>query len=384
MTHAQFIHLDTFGRTPRSKSNRHATAIGILNEAARVDNSSQHIEVPQPPRALYGPEPTGLITEVRHLFAEAKDSLGRQLRSDAGVLVGMVISYPIARSEVVTTETNATYRAWETTTLAWLKSRFPTTLRSVVQHQDETHLHLHAFLLPRLMPDGQLNWAGCHPGISARQSSARRGETKTTQNFRYIESMRGMQDDFFETVSIRFSHYRTGPLRERRSRAEHMKLRSLEKELAEVHALTQRLQSDLAAHTRAANEDAGPPSIISQELPIPLASTGIPAASGKDRIPSHNVQALPSVGASDAEVPPLVKPAILEAAQVQTVSQHETDWQEEQWAGNDDTEYVDDCVTYDVDSPEGLDEGFDDEDHEDYCDEAGWFEDSDDELIEAT
>ena len=251
MTSFQFLHIDTFGRFPKRGAARHATAVGVLNEGGRLATASGHLQAPRPPNILYGLAPADLVSPVQHLIQQAKDSRGRSLRSDAGVLAATVISYPIPRLAVKTEAGLMQYQQWRTATLHWLMQQFPTTLMSVVEHIDESQLHLHAFLVPPLKPDGQLCWAECHPGRAARQVAADRGLNKTAQNFAYQAAMKSWQDDFHSSVSARFGHDRTGPLRERRRREEHLKLAKLERQLAEAQATIASLEASMRAQAAA-------------------------------------------------------------------------------------------------------------------------------------
>lgn len=248
MTHAQFLHINTFGNTPRTGASRHATAVGILNEAARLDGATGHLGAPQPPRLLFGAPPNHLIAAAKTLGERARDSRGRKLRSDGGLLAALVISYPTPRTQIDDHSAATVYQNWRAATLTWLATRFPTALESVVEHVDEEQLHLHAFLLPTLLADGQLCWSSCHPGLAARQAAAREGKNKTAQNFCYVQAMRQLQDDFYQTVSAAFDHARTGPLRERRRREEHLKLTAVEKKLAQTQAIVAKLRAALADH----------------------------------------------------------------------------------------------------------------------------------------
>jgi hypothetical protein len=228
---AQFIHLSAYGRSPRRGAKRHETCAGILGEASRMASSSAHIADPRKPRLLFGCDPISLKPETERLGRAARDGRGRRLRSDAGLMVAAVISYPLPRDAFVDENDWLTYVEWRTAAIDWLTRQFGECLKSIVEHQDEAYRHLHAFVLPEQAPDGQLDWSIAHPGRHARVSAARKGGNKTRQNAAYVAAMKALADDFHENVSARFGHARVTVRRDRRSREHHLEIQSYRQRL---------------------------------------------------------------------------------------------------------------------------------------------------------
>lgn len=223
---AQFFHLSAYGRSPRRGAKRHESCAGILGEASRLAPSSAHIEEPRQPRRLLGFDPVDLRPEIDRLAYMARDSRGRRLRTDAGLMIAGVISYPVLRSEIASPDDWLTYLEWRKASVEWLTRQFGQSLKSIVEHEDEAYRHIHAFMLPDLAPDGQMDWTIAHPARHARVAAAQKGRNKTEQNAAYIAAVRALADDFHDTVSRHFGHDRVTVRRDRRSRTHHLEIQT--------------------------------------------------------------------------------------------------------------------------------------------------------------
>jgi len=104
------------------------------------------------------------------------------------------------------------YRYWKHSTLEWLQTEFGDRLRSVVEHTDEAHPHLHFFVVN---PDGG-NVKHLHPGFRA----AKGAQTPKEQRLAYNDAMRAFQDRFWEHAAGPSGLARLGPGRQRMSRAQ--------------------------------------------------------------------------------------------------------------------------------------------------------------------
>jgi hypothetical protein len=71
---------------------------------------------------------------------------------------------------------------WRTTTTDWLRQRFGEYLISVVEHSDEEYPHLHFYLVPKLLPDLQLDLLRFHPGRGMKAAAAEAGASKKDQD----------------------------------------------------------------------------------------------------------------------------------------------------------------------------------------------------------
>lgn len=205
----QFIHVDSYARQgSNQKGVTKRSAAEIADEAERHPDACRHVTNPQPPRLLYGVRPHEAV-ELANKWAETvRDAKGRKLRSDAHALLAGVVSLPAERS--------GDWEAFKFDTLDWLKQRYGSRLRSVVEHTDEEHPHLHFYVVAL---DGE-PFAAIHDGErSARQAKAN-GAKKGSQNAAYIGAMRQYQDDFASEVARHYALTRLGPGRRRLTRAQ--------------------------------------------------------------------------------------------------------------------------------------------------------------------
>lgn len=251
---SQFLHISLYGRKRRPGAARHETAIGMLNEAARVISATGHLSAPMPPRHLFGEPPLAIARDVRQLVKIAKDRGGRRLRSDAHLLMCAVASFPVPRHEVM--RAGQEYALWLELVMAWLKTQFGSHLAGVVEHEDEAHLHIHAFILPPVASDGQIQWNSVHPGRQSKKIAAEAGASARGQDEAYIAAMEVFQDGFHQAVSSRFDHARFATRRERRPRAQHLRIRDLEAE----NALLKARVVDVERHMASRFDPAGGPS----------------------------------------------------------------------------------------------------------------------------
>lgn len=210
---SQFIHIDGIGLSASSRHPNWHTVEGVLAEAARAPGAKGHIVKPRPPHLLHGVAPLLVEPKVRTVAAEAVDAKGRRIRRDAVVMYALVASYPVPTKSVAGEAWND-YEAWRTATLDWLKAMFGNHLASVVEHLDETHPHLHAFVVPGLDDDRRIDHR-LHPGYAAREAARRIGSDHKQAERAFRAGLRGFQDSYATAVSVRFGHERVGPRRRR-------------------------------------------------------------------------------------------------------------------------------------------------------------------------
>ena len=181
----------------------------IIAEAKREESNCPHIEAPQPPIVLLG-NLDQVEQEATAWAEESTDAKGRKLRKDAHCLLAGVISLP--RSE------EAQWEQFKAKSVDWLKEKYGDNLRCVVEHQDETHPHLHFYCVAKI---GQ-SFDDLHEGKRAQKELKKQNPqaTKKDQNLAFSEAMRATQDDFSNRVGQRFGLARIGPGRRRLTRAQ--------------------------------------------------------------------------------------------------------------------------------------------------------------------
>lgn len=223
----QFVHLEAFSRKGDSKGRSTAFVFG---EARRDPAASIHVPNPSPPVVVYG---IG-VDEVERLHDAAADAAmttpkggkPRKIQKTQHTLMTVVASHPATMEEVRTDpEKRREAEIWEKRTIGWLRSQYGDKLVSVVRHEDESHYHLHAYVLP---DDPAMRAAALHPGQCAKAAVMAAGpqgdEDTKALNKRgdqaYRAAMRTWQDSYHEAVAIPCGLTRLGPARRRLTRAE--------------------------------------------------------------------------------------------------------------------------------------------------------------------
>jgi hypothetical protein len=224
------MHIQSFSRkaNPRGQSVEQ-----VLAEAARAPVYSKHVVEPHPPSVVYGVA----ANEVRKLHDEMVSAGGidvtlkdgrkarRGIRKDRHTLMTAVASHPMPTALVNTRpDAHADYKQWREHNLAWLKNRFGDKLVSVIEHWDEEHPHLHAFILP--LGDATCSARQLNPAWQAKEEAmevarAAGHDDKAALklgNAAYRAKARVLQDHYYEQVSLPCGLTRTGPKRERLSR----------------------------------------------------------------------------------------------------------------------------------------------------------------------
>lgn len=214
----QFIHLDAYGRdgakqrrkdpkTGRVTETRKWSARDIAAEAEREPDACSHVADPQPPRLLYGVMPSAAVKQAEDWASTARDAQGRALRRDGLCLAAGVITLPNEMADE--------WPAFRDASVEWLRRQYGPRLRSVVEHTDEEHPHLHFYAVPL---EGE-RFEVLHPGRLAAAAKALQGAKKGAQNAAYRSAMVGWQDSFGSVVAADFGLTRLGPARRRLTRA---------------------------------------------------------------------------------------------------------------------------------------------------------------------
>ena len=228
----QFLHLEAYARTGSKQHGqpRKWSAREIAAEAMREPDACPHVEQPKPPKLLHGCTPAQ-AAKLAHDWADSsQDAKGRKLRADGLALAAGVVSLPA--------EQRQDWPRFREATVAWLRQQYGERLRSVVEHTDEKHPHLHFYAVP--LPGERFEVL--HPGRQAAAKKAQEGAKKGAQNAAYKQAMVGWQDDFQRAVAAHFALTRRGPGKRRLTRgawkAEQEQARSLAYPVPQELAIT--------------------------------------------------------------------------------------------------------------------------------------------------
>jgi hypothetical protein len=167
----QFFHVEAYGREESTKQKtqtkknadgtftskevekkKGGSVSSIISEAKRDLESCHHIDSPQPPIVLMG-DLDQVEAEALAWSAQATDAQGRKLRKDAHCLLAGVISLPRSNEE--------DWPKFKAEALEWLKKKYGENLRCVIEHQDESHPHIHFYAVAK---NGQ-SFDDLHEGV---------------------------------------------------------------------------------------------------------------------------------------------------------------------------------------------------------------------------
>jgi hypothetical protein len=197
-----------------SEKSRGWSIADILAEAARKKGNCPHVMSPQPPGLIYG-VPLDQVEALADAWAstqaiEVKLKNGtvarRRMRFDAPSIAAGVISLPAARA--------AEWPAFRDHAIEQLQKRHGDRLVSAVEHLDESHPHMHYYLIP--LP-GE-SFGTVHDGYAASRMA--RSEPENAVRTAFKDAMKKWQDWVHESISEAFGLARLGPGRERLSRAD--------------------------------------------------------------------------------------------------------------------------------------------------------------------
>ena len=224
----QFVHLENYSR--KADAQGRSTDF-IFGEAMRRPECSVHVSNPAPPVVLYGvgldQVQTWHDSALAGAAVEVKGGKTRKIRSDQKTLHTVVASHPYTMEEVrADPSKQQEAEEWERRTIAWLQAQYSEDLRSVIRHEDESHWHVHAYVLP--LSDPNLKAQKFHPGVSAKREVMAAGPVEGEDakllgkraDAAYKAAMRKWQDSYHEAVSIPCGHTRLGPKRRRLTRDE--------------------------------------------------------------------------------------------------------------------------------------------------------------------
>lgn len=213
LTMYQFYHFDTYPINTTKSSK----AFGqVSKEFMRHPSAVPHIENPQPPILRFGVDAYQAEQIIQARIKKAKDARGRKIRKDAQVCISSVVSFPRELEQ----QFPEFYEDWVQRNINYFRRQYGENLLSVIEHQDETHPHLHVIVgMPDTTEPGKAALKNIHSPYMKRDSLE---GSKTMKNTAYNEACRKMQDDYYRRVSVHHGLLRTGPKRKRLTRKEYV------------------------------------------------------------------------------------------------------------------------------------------------------------------
>jgi hypothetical protein len=220
----QFIHAETYSRKTTGKK---FSVFQILAEAKRTEGSCPHVENPQEPNLIYGIGLDELEALHDKMASEAKmtNSKGqtRSIRKDQQTLGTVVLSFPsIAKGEDPKAY-HQNYEQWKALSVEWLKEQYGDELKTVIEHTDESHPHLHAYMLPADLKANKYNLGKIAKDAFMSSDDAKQIEDLKERNKcgdrAYKQAWRDWQDSYFERVGIPCGMSRIGPGKRRLTRS---------------------------------------------------------------------------------------------------------------------------------------------------------------------
>jgi hypothetical protein len=232
MSGPQFFHLQSFSR----KANPAGQSVEqVLAEAARVPRFSSHVSAPRLPRVVTGLHPAQIkerhdaMVEAGRISVTLADGSTKErgIRKDRHTLLTCVASHPFLSSQVeADAEARRKYETWVEYNIAHFHQMFGDKLMGVVEHLDEEHPHLHAFVLPTDDPTcsaRDLNPAWAAKTAAEAEARGAGQDAKAAVKLGNAASKaraRELQDEYHREVGVAAALTRLGPKRERLSRAQ--------------------------------------------------------------------------------------------------------------------------------------------------------------------
>lgn len=226
----QFARIEIFSRS--GKVGR--TTDFVFDEVSRVPSASVHVQSPKPPEVVYGLDVGALRALHDERAAAAKtqrtDKSGKvslkAIRKDQNTLATVIVSHPATMDEYrASADVRRDVEAWERASIDWLREQYGDQLVSVVRHTDESHPHLHAYVLP---DDMEMRAGRLHPGYVEKNAIVAAGmlpgEDKKALDKRanrgYVAGLRMWLDDYHQRVAVPAGLTRLGAGKRRLTRAQ--------------------------------------------------------------------------------------------------------------------------------------------------------------------
>lgn len=210
MSGYQFAHVDGYGRKGGKNGTTKERVLSmseIAAEAERHPDAIPHIENPQPPILRFGVLPSEVVKEAEEWAKTATDAIGRKLRIDGMCMDAGVVSFPADRIDE--------WPAYRDEAIEWLKTKYGDHLKSVVEHTDEPYPHIHFYVVPK---KGE-KFESIHEGYAAMNAVPKEAPRIDRKNA-FGKAMTAWQDEVYLAFGLKYGLARTGPRRQRLTRAE--------------------------------------------------------------------------------------------------------------------------------------------------------------------
>lgn len=218
----QFAHISFFSRKGNNKGQSTSFVFG---EARRDPQHSTHVESPKPPETVYGLGIDDLeaLHDKQASEATMTNNKGqtRKIRQDQQTLACIVLSFPKEKPGQDNEQYHKEYQNWRSLSVDWLKEKYGNNLKSVIQHTDERHPHIHCYLMADNMKASQFNEGKQAKDAFMSSQEAKEMDKKEANkkgDKEYRQAMRAWQDDYYEKVGIPCGLARIGPQKRRLTR----------------------------------------------------------------------------------------------------------------------------------------------------------------------
>lgn len=249
----QFAHIETYARKSveagekikggkTRKTRAKASVSDVLKEANREAGHHPHVQNPQHPALVFGLDIPALEALHDSMASQAKSTMkngkSRAVRTTQATLLAGVLSHP----GNVEGWSDEAVQDWQKKSIEWLRGRYGEQLKTVVRHDDESHPHLHFYVLPS---GAEMKANDLHDGAKAKAdylatSEAKALDPKTANkngDRAYRGAMRAFQDDYFAKVCAGCGLERLGPKRQRKQGFEHQRDKQTNRLQAESNLL---------------------------------------------------------------------------------------------------------------------------------------------------
>jgi len=244
----QFVHSETYSR---KKTDKKFSVKEILDEAKRTEGACPHVPEPEPPNLVYGISLDELESLHDSMCDNAKmtNSKGqtRSIRKDQQTLGTVVLSYPSPKEGQDEQQYSKDYENWKKLSVDWLKEKYGSELKTIIEHTDESHPHLHAYLIPDDLKADKYNIGRRAKTEYLKSDESKKLEPKEANKVGdrvYKQAWREWQDSYYEKVGIPCGLARIGPGKRRLSRdqwqKENQQAQALKKAISQKNGFVSR------------------------------------------------------------------------------------------------------------------------------------------------